>query len=1023
MIPMELTLRNFLTYDDNDGAGYRFNFRDHRLWSISGDNGAGKSTLFDVITYTLFGQHRGGAQRDEELLNKQASNFVCSFTFSHNHLLYKVTRTLAKKIKRNGEAKYESACQVELYDDQNTAWRQVPDTDSVRALEEYIRRLLGFDYDTFISSVLLLQGESDKLIRALPRERFQHLSGILDLSHYRALEDAATQRARDAREQRDWLSRRVQAEGIPSEEDVQLAANTADAAQREYDRALHAAEAARAFTQRVENFWALTARRSEIGDKVTAMTAALENAEAIRSDAKLLAQLTDVLPRLRDAHICLTNAAEADARAAAVEAEATTVNVDKAAASLAQAQQAHTDAENACKRLTQQRRQLNREREDLKLERLLAERLDAADGAIDHARAAISKLDQELEELPSVVLRAERLDSLVRGLGQMQTYKAKREELAEILDGRNAAEVESTDLEVRAARNDAEVAVEALRASLAQAQLTAGELSGQLEVARRTLLVRQQAGSEGVCSHCGQKVTAQHIEKEIDDCQALIAKLETLAADAGRSVTSATTDVAAAELALKAIREAEHRAGQRARDVRRLGADLRELDADEALVSLPRDCNEALHGPLDRLDDAINGFAREVKERPKAVKCHQQLLTAQSERERLACEQVAEEKKRDAILGQITRERIAVVVTRAGELDELSAALDSTEQLLEDERDQTAARVMTAQAELDGVAQRKAELAAEAQRERASAQAQRDIAVGFTKHIGDNYLPVTAEKIAELEVRHHSLAGAEDRLLGLEEAEREVEGARGELREAEAGLDVVPITDRVPLEEALVAQTTAEESIQTAAKAHADARDAASAMRAKRDELLGMQREAEALGKAYQVWGRLQRLLGRSGIQLAVMKRDLAAIEKLANSLLARISGGNLRLHIECMPGRGGAEEIKFRCEDLSSADAPLDVAFLSGGQKFRVAVALAAGIGQYAGLGGSLPSQIIDEGFGSLDESGRVEMLDAVREMAPHFERIIVVSHTDSFHDPSLFPARYELRKDGRKVTVTASV
>jgi DNA repair exonuclease SbcCD ATPase subunit len=69
------------------------------------------------------------------------------------------------------------------------------------------------------------------------------------------------------------------------------------------------------------------------------------------------------------------------------------------------------------------------------------------------------------------------------------------------------------------------------------------------------------------------------------------------------------------------------------------------------------------------------------------------------------------------------------------------------------------------------------------------------------------------------------------------------------------------------------------------------------------------------------------------------------------------------------------------------------------------------------------MPSQIIDEGFGSLDEKGRRETLEQIREMSEHFERIIVVSHTESFHDPALFPARYELRKDGRRTLVSMAV
>ena len=71
MIPVEVTLRNFMCFGEHEGEGYRFNFRDHRLWSISGDNGAGKSAIFDAITYTLFGRHRGGERRDEELISER----------------------------------------------------------------------------------------------------------------------------------------------------------------------------------------------------------------------------------------------------------------------------------------------------------------------------------------------------------------------------------------------------------------------------------------------------------------------------------------------------------------------------------------------------------------------------------------------------------------------------------------------------------------------------------------------------------------------------------------------------------------------------------------------------------------------------------------------------------------------------------------------------------------------------------------------------------------------------------------
>ncbi len=189
-----------------------------------------------------------------------------------------------------------------------------------------------------------------------------------------------------------------------------------------------------------------------------------------------------------------------------------------------------------------------------------------------------------------------------------------------------------------------------------------------------------------------------------------------------------------------------------------------------------------------------------------------------------------------------------------------------------------------------------------------------------------------------------------------------------------------------------------------------------------REQRLKSQAEAEGLARTRAVWDMVSQLLGRSGIQTALMRSALEDIQERANAMLSRISAGQLQLSITCEPIPRGME-IFIRCLDASSAEQPLDVQFLSGGQRFRCAVALAAGIGQRAGSEGSMPSQIIDEGFGSLDTEGRREMLDEIRQMSEFYERVIVVSHMDSFHDQALFPARYELRKDGMHTVVTASL
>ena len=91
-----------------------------------------------------------------------------------------------------------------------------------------------------------------------------------------------------------------------------------------------------------------------------------------------------------------------------------------------------------------------------------------------------------------------------------------------------------------------------------------------------------------------------------------------------------------------------------------------------------------------------------------------------------------------------------------------------------------------------------------------------------------------------------------------------------------------------------------------------------------------------------------------------------------------------------------------------SAGENALPLTNLSGSQKFRVAVALALGIGRYAGRNDArIESVIIDEGFGSLNRQNQMEMADAVRALADNhlLKRIIVVSRQEAFADR--FPDR----------------
>ena len=81
MIPVQLSLRNFLSYGDDTVT---LDFSDFRVACLSGDNGHGKSALLDALTYALWGEGRKGRSErkaDEGLLRLGTTEMAVGLTF------------------------------------------------------------------------------------------------------------------------------------------------------------------------------------------------------------------------------------------------------------------------------------------------------------------------------------------------------------------------------------------------------------------------------------------------------------------------------------------------------------------------------------------------------------------------------------------------------------------------------------------------------------------------------------------------------------------------------------------------------------------------------------------------------------------------------------------------------------------------------------------------------------------------------------------------------------------------------
>lgn len=186
MIPLKLELKNFMSYGA-DGA--TLDMTGLHTLCLAGENGNGKSALLDAITWALWGESRAGKNKHDDLVRVGADEMSVTLTFQMDGQTYRVLRKRSKRASGNVWQIYQQK--------EDAAWHSLTGDDS-RKTEQAIQKLLRMNYDTFINSAYLRQGQADHFVQQTPSKRKQILADILDLGRYDELEAAARDKAKSA---------------------------------------------------------------------------------------------------------------------------------------------------------------------------------------------------------------------------------------------------------------------------------------------------------------------------------------------------------------------------------------------------------------------------------------------------------------------------------------------------------------------------------------------------------------------------------------------------------------------------------------------------------------------------------------------------------------------------------------------------------------------------------------------------------------------------------------------------------
>jgi exonuclease SbcC len=1043
MIPQRVKLKGFLCYKEEQEIGFDGN---STLWMLSGLNGSGKSSIFDAVTFALFGHHRGGGQHNQELINKDSDGLLVEFDFLLDGKGYRARRTL-KRDTRGSARGTQQLFRYEPGANGSGKWVAIEDTGGRDGYNKWISDNIGLNYETFTSSVLLLQGKAENLLGSKPEDRRKVLASIVDLERYERLHEKADAKRKELKGKLEGLSDRlaslpeVKAEEVTwAEETIRTAEEAREQARTEVERLREMERQARAWIELQNKLAAARERWQRAGQL-------LENAADIERDVERLRDLRDVLPKLkeivkqrgtiRDAELAMKGLLQEKAKA--------TEQFARWNNALAQEHDKRTILRKQIEVVEKRQRDLSPQMLEAadQMAKLKEYEKHAAD--VEFIRKDLALLPSDpSEELNRARSLCDGLAALAQLIPQLAHFHRHREGVRQAREREQAAKLRLEQIEAHGKQLNAELK---RLEPLVQAADKASRQAKDHETETRTLLnqardslheITQMEGSK-LCRHCGQELTPGHIKEQTVRRDAEVKRCE-------ERLKKATAELAAAREEENRLREEARLAQENYRaareDYREWQTQLHQADAEVA--RLQKDCNRAYEELPERQRKRISttppiDWLRTEYPRPQDL----ETLRAEAAGYEAACQrrQRAEDVhiKWNRLKTQ-EEDKLATLARLQAELpkdreavrrkhDDLKLSLQTLERDLNIRRDQAKSN----EAEIE-------RLTRERQREQEHLNSI-ELQLGNKEFEGKHARRTIAANLkalpAEWQTMGETAGTAEYSQWDKERIDLEASGVeqRGkELQEARIKLDSLR-EDRETLESQQDAFSAEARRDPAFIKKELDQAKYAEAQRDKElDEArrqLGLlesyRKQREQIGEdyirlegEYSLYETLVKLLGKNHLQLYLVRQAEKQVVEYANAVLDRLSGGQLYLKLKGeADGEGGSDRaLDLESYNRVTGEKPINVAFLSGSQKFRVAVSLALGIGQYASRQHRpIESVIIDEGFGCLDNQGRQVMIQELQNLRSQMRCILLVSHQEEFAEAFADGYHFELEAGATRV------
>lgn len=1013
MIPLQLTLKNFLSYREAT-----LNFRGLHVACICGANGAGKSSLLEAIAWAIWGQSRAIAEDD--VIHQGAIETQVDFVFQSHQQTYRVIRSRYRGQSNSLEFQVQTP----------KGFRSLTGR-GMRATQQLILQHLKLDYETFVNSAYLRQGRADEFMLKRPGERKQILADLLKLGQYDDLGEQAKERSRQLKAEVSLLERSLdtiasqlkQSEGLAAQQAILKATLEQQQQQQELDgetlRRFQAVQQQRQMWQQQMSVQQqqqrhLTQDCQRLQQELTAAQYQQQQLEAVLREAEAIAAGYAQFQHLQS---------EDEAQTQKFQAHQTTLALRQ------QLQHQQADDINTLKdHLRQAQAQLEAlQQQQQEIEHILskANDVEAAMHQLQQARSRLTELDQIQVKVSPLLQRRQELQSRIERWQarltarldelqstsehwqiQQQRHPQLQQAVLEIAQRVDYLEQRrSYQQQVRDKGLERRSFMERLQAHQRDYELKLAELD------HKVTMLKRESGTPLIlyppCPVCDRSLDEHHwtlvLEKhqtEQKEVQGQLWVIREQLTVSEREIQVLRQEYRDVEKELSGYGTFLERRGQLQEQLQGVSEGQTRLQQ----ITLEREAIERslqtgdyapdLHEELRLLDHSLQQLSYDDK--------NHALARGEADRWRWAEIKQAEIKQAQRRRTQIS-ERQPELETKIAALEQQLGAIHQS----------------PLQQQIDQINQQIEEIGYDLNRHAAIQNALRQSQLWQLRYQelaqAQQHYPQMQHRVKELTevltLRTQALHAVVNQLKELIHQLEQIPDRSSDIQDLEQQMQ----HQRTQLDEQLAHLGRLQQQQQQLELLQQQGED--------------QQRQLQTLRRQNRVYQELAQAFGKNGIQTLMIENVLPQLEAEANRILGQLSAN--QLHVQFVTQRAGRRKGGNRTSDklidtldilIADVQGTRPYETYSGGEAFRVNFAIRLALARLLALrsGTALQMLIVDEGFGTQDEQGCDRLISAINAIASDFACILTVTHMPHFKEA--FQARIEVCKtqDGSQLSLS---